>query len=177
MNDSNGIIRRLDDMGRLVLPKDMRRLMHWNNGDPIQIIPRSESSLILRKYNQMLSIQEIASVFALAFYSEYRIPVAVTDENVVLAQWGFRISGNAIVAPELRARISQKEEFDFRMQAAKQALCKDYPDAISYMIPILDRESAVGSVAIAGDLLGNDAKEVQHVLRFTVKLMEGQIKI
>lgn len=177
MNDKNGIVRRIDDMGRLVLPKDLRRLMRWNNGDPIQIIPRSEDSLLLRKYNQMLSIKDIASVFSLAFYSEFHIPVAISDENVVLASWGFRVPRYAVVAPDLRTLMRNKQEYAFHLSVAKQPLCKDYPDTISYMVPILDRDAAVGSVVIAEDLHGNDPKEVLRVLRYTAKLMEGQLKV
>lgn len=177
MNDKNGIVRRLDDMGRLVLPKDLRRLMRWSNGDPIQIIPRSEDSLLLRKYNQMLSIKDIASVFSLAFYSEFHVPVAISDENVVLASWGFRIPSCAVIAPELRILMRNKQEYDFHLSVAKQPLCKNYPDTISYMVPIVDRDAVIGSIAVAENLLSNDPKELLRVLRFTVKLMEGQIKV
>lgn len=177
MNDNNGIVRRLDDMGRLVLPKDLRRLMHWNNGDPIQIVPRSEDALLLRRYNQMLSIQEAAAVFARAFYAEYRIPVAISDENVVLVQWGMRIPAFAVLAPDLRAGIRERKEYDFRTAGTEQALCKDYPDTVSYVIPVLNRDTAVGCLALARNLHGGNPGELQRVLRFAAKLMEVQMKI
>ncbi len=43
------IIRKIDDVGRISLPKDLRRSLRWMGGDEIEIIPREDESIILRK--------------------------------------------------------------------------------------------------------------------------------
>ena len=49
-----GIIRRIDDLGRVVIPKEIRRTMGLNEGDPIEILLEGKDTICLRKYNPNL---------------------------------------------------------------------------------------------------------------------------
>lgn len=49
--DRSGIIRRIDDLGRIVIPKEIRQSMRIEAGDPIEIIPNRKEGIILRKYH------------------------------------------------------------------------------------------------------------------------------
>lgn len=50
----SGIVRRVDDLGRIVIPKEIRRQMGIKESDPIEIIPKGDS-IVLKKFNANLS--------------------------------------------------------------------------------------------------------------------------
>lgn len=45
------VIKKMDDIGRVVIPRDLRRSFGWMGGDEIEIIPNADGSILLRKYN------------------------------------------------------------------------------------------------------------------------------
>ena len=50
---ATGIVRRIDDLGRVVIPKEIRRTLRIREGDPLEIFTEREGSVILRKYSPM----------------------------------------------------------------------------------------------------------------------------
>jgi len=57
---ASGVIRRVDDLGRVVIPKEIRRTQRWREGDPIEIIPLKSGNVLLRKYSHMGEIELLA---------------------------------------------------------------------------------------------------------------------
>lgn len=47
---ATGIVRRIDDLGRVIVPKEIRRTLHIHEGDPLEIYTDNEGSIIFRKY-------------------------------------------------------------------------------------------------------------------------------
>lgn len=59
---ATGIIRRIDELGRIVIPKELRRTLHIKDGDPIEIFTAEDGVIALRKYepsNSVLSYLEL----------------------------------------------------------------------------------------------------------------------
>lgn len=59
---ATGIIRRIDNLGRIVIPKELRRTLHIKDGDPIEIFTADDGVIALRKYepsNSVLSYLEL----------------------------------------------------------------------------------------------------------------------
>lgn len=52
---STGIIRRIDDLGRIVIPREIRRTMHIHEGDPLEIFT-DDGAVLLRKYNPVITV-------------------------------------------------------------------------------------------------------------------------
>ena len=50
---ATGIVRRIDELGRIVIPKEIRRTMRIRNGDPLEIFTDREGGILLRKYSPM----------------------------------------------------------------------------------------------------------------------------
>lgn len=61
---ATGIVRRIDDLGRVVIPKEIRRTMRIREGDPLEIFTNKEGEVIFKKYSAMESITEHVLVFA-----------------------------------------------------------------------------------------------------------------
>ena len=85
---TTGIIRRIDDLGRIVIPKELRRTLRIKNGDSLEIFVDHED-IILKKYSPMESFEEAATKYVDSFNQVIKHNVIVCDKDKVIA-----VSGN-----------------------------------------------------------------------------------
>ncbi len=85
---TTGIVRRIDELGRIVIPKEIRKNLRIKNGDNLEILVNGDD-ITLRKYSQIENVTDIASVYAESFYQVLKYNVIVTDTDKVVA-----IAGN-----------------------------------------------------------------------------------
>lgn len=83
---TTGIIRRIDDLGRIVIPKEIRRNLRIKNGDSLEIFV--DDGIILKKYSPMESIEDAASKYVDTFNQVIKHNVIVTDKDKVIAASG-----------------------------------------------------------------------------------------
>lgn len=84
---TTGIIRRIDDLGRLVIPKELRRSLRIKNGDSLEIFVDGED-IVLKKYSPMESIEDAAIKYVDSFNKVIKHSVIVTDKDKVIAASG-----------------------------------------------------------------------------------------
>ena len=84
---TTGIIRRIDDLGRFVIPKELRRSMRIKTGESLEIFVDNED-IILKKYSPMESIEEAAIRYVDSFCKVMSHSVIVTDKDKVIAAGG-----------------------------------------------------------------------------------------
>lgn len=87
---ATGIIRRIDDLGRVVVPKEIRRTLKIREGDPLEIYTDREGEVILKKYSLIGEIRSFASQYAESISSYTNNQVIITDRDVVIAITGGR---------------------------------------------------------------------------------------
>ena len=85
---ATGIVRRIDDLGRVVIPKEIRRNLRFQEGDPLEIYTDREGEVILKKYSPISELNEFADGYAEAASSVLGCAVAVTDTDQVIAVSG-----------------------------------------------------------------------------------------
>lgn len=61
---ATGIVRRIDDLGRVVIPKEIRRTMHIREGDPLEIYTAADGEVIFKKYSPIGELSEFAVQYA-----------------------------------------------------------------------------------------------------------------
>lgn len=61
---ATGIVRRIDDLGRVVIPKEIRRTLRIREGDPLEIFTDREGEVILKKYSPIGELNEFAQEYA-----------------------------------------------------------------------------------------------------------------
>jgi len=81
---SSGIIRRIDELGRIVIPKEIRKNLRIKNGDNLEILVEGEN-ITLRKYSQIENAMDMASLYAESFYQVLKYNVIVTDTDKIVA--------------------------------------------------------------------------------------------
>lgn len=80
---ATGIVRRIDDLGRVVVPKEIRRTMRIKEGDPLEIFT-NDGEIILKKYSSLIEIQTYANIYVDILHKFIKYPILVTDKDLVV---------------------------------------------------------------------------------------------
>lgn len=82
---ATGIVRRIDDLGRVVIPKEIRRTLRIREGDPLEIYTDREGEVILKKYSMIGDIGQFAKQYADALAQTTGYLIIVTDRDIIIA--------------------------------------------------------------------------------------------
>ncbi len=85
---ATGIVRRIDELGRIVIPKEIRRTQRIRQGDPLEIFTTSEGDVIFKKYSPMAEISSVAEQYAAVLSHHLKLTAFVTDRDVIVAAAG-----------------------------------------------------------------------------------------
>lgn len=85
---ATGIVRRIDDLGRVVIPKEIRRTMRIREGDPLEIYTDREGEVIFKKYSPIGELSAFAAQYADTLNKTCGMSVLITDRDVVIASAG-----------------------------------------------------------------------------------------
>lgn len=85
---ATGIVRRIDDLGRIVIPKEIRRTMRIREGDPMEIFTSREGEILLKKYSPVGELGEFAATIAESMAQTLGELVCVTDRDYIIAAAG-----------------------------------------------------------------------------------------
>lgn len=85
---ATGIVRRIDDLGRVVVPKEIRRTLRIREGDPLEIFTDREGEIILKKYSPIGELSQFAGQYAESMAQNTGCLVCITDKDHVVAAAG-----------------------------------------------------------------------------------------
>ncbi len=85
---ATGIVRRIDDLGRVVVPKEIRRTLRIREGDPLEIFTNREGGIILKKYSPIGELGEIAQEYVEALAQVAKCTACVADRDMIVAVAG-----------------------------------------------------------------------------------------
>ena len=148
---ATGIVRRIDDLGRVVIPKEIRRTLRIRESDPLEIFTDREGEIILKKYSPIGELGSFAKEYAEALASASGHSVCITDRDQVIAAAG-GIRKDTIGAPvtgQLEAVMNEREHIlsdkasNKHIKITNEDSEDDMPQVIS---PILCEGDAIGAV-------------------------------
>lgn len=153
---ATGIVRRIDDLGRVVVPKEIRKVLRIREGDPLEIYTGTTGEVILKKYSPIGELGQMAETFAESVSATLGLPVLVSDTDHYVAVSGVRSKDylNKEIDEELDSIIQQRNE---------------YKTDSKVIIPILANGDPIGSVTI----LPTDGKTLSELEFTTAKLGAG----
>ena len=109
---STGIVRRIDELGRIVIPKEIRKNLRIKNGDNLEIIVKGED-ITLRKYSQIENVTDMAQLYADSFFNVLKYNVIITDTDKVVACAGNLKNKymNAEISEAIESMIMRRDNF------------------------------------------------------------------
>ena len=178
---ATGIVRRVDDLGRIVIPKEIRRTLRIREGDPLEIYTEKDGGVIFRKYSPMGDLQEFAAQMCDAIGAGTGCMAAVSDRDSIIALSGVP-KRELLDKPNSEAlgKLMEQRKY-FRYEAGNQAVAvTDGADKyhVGVAAPILCQGDLMGCVMLLlgeGDapLAESDQKLVRTVADFLGKQMES----
>ena len=165
---ATGIVRRMDDLGRIVIPKEIRRTLKIRESDPIEIFTDREGQIVLRKYSPIGEMSTFAKQYAESLAKASGHMAMITDKDVVIAAAG---GGKQLLGKEVTRQLEEKMQNRETICANKDDrsfinICEDMEEIFAWqtMIPIICAGDVIGSVI----LMNKDPKakmgEVEHKL-------------
>ncbi|MCR5146864.1 MAG: stage V sporulation protein T [Clostridia bacterium] len=85
---ATGVVRRIDDLGRVVIPKEIRKTLRIKEGDPLEIFTDKEGKIILKKYSPIGELSEFATEYAETLAKTTGHIACITDKDTVIAVSG-----------------------------------------------------------------------------------------
>ncbi|WP_010246295.1 stage V sporulation protein T [Acetivibrio cellulolyticus] len=85
---ATGIVRRIDDLGRVVIPKEIRRTLRIREGDPLEIFTDREGEVILKKYSPIGELSDFAAQYAESLHKTSGHITCISDRDTIIAVSG-----------------------------------------------------------------------------------------
>ncbi len=155
---ATGIVRRIDDLGRIVIPKEIRRTLHIRESDPIEIFTDREGQIVLRKYSPIGEMSTFAKQYAESLAKASGHVALITDRDVVIAAAG---GGKQLLGREVTRQMEDKMQNRESICAGKDersfvTVCENMEEeyAQQTIVPIICAGDVIGSVI----LLNGDSK-------------------
>ena len=176
---ATGIVRRIDDLGRIVIPKEIRRTMRIREGDPLEIYTEKDGEVIFKKYSPIGELSEFASQICDSLHRSTDGVAAVCDRDSVIAVSGAskREFIDKRISPTLERIMENRGGVRCDGTEALHVLDGDERWFISTAVPIISESDVLGCALFANNnaAAGSDLelKLTQTVASFLGKQMES----
>lgn len=157
-----------DDLGRVVIPKEIRRTMRIREGDPLEIYTDREGGVIFKKYSQLGDVSDFAAQLCDTISRVAGLPAVITDRDSVIAAGG--VPRREVVDKRVSPQVEQVMEERRGIQADQPMPLCDGSEKYRVLIavPILSEGDVLGCVAFVTDGDGPTPGDVELKLAQTV---------
>lgn len=142
----SGIIRRFDDLGRIVVPREIRRLLRLNEGDAMEISVAG-NSIRLDKYQPLRFREALCRAFLTAFCKNFQLACAICGTDHVLASRVTTIPEEPMLSQPARDHIQALEPYLYS-PGSRMPLLEDGSHTVDALYPVGTKEQPAGAVAL-----------------------------
>lgn len=160
---ATGIVRRIDDLGRVVIPKEIRRTMRIREGDPLEIYTDREGEVIFKKYSPIGELAAFAAQYAETLHKICSLSVVICDRDAVIACAGIsrKEYSDKPLSAELERIIEERSLYVCRDNNAEIPVLADGGSHyVRCAMPIISEGDVAGCVASVTDNSAAPAREV-----------------
>ncbi len=177
---STGIIKKIDNLGRIVLPKEIRRKLKIRENDELEIFLDNDETILLRKYSTMKDLKKDCLIYATILNKETDFKVMFTDKDKVTVCKGKNTS--LFVGEEISEKlidiINKRMIYNVNLATDIKILKTDenlYPKVI---VPLIADSKSIGSVILFSDDVNKTVKDKEYeLLKFISSLIAAKLEI
>lgn len=181
---ATGIVRRIDELGRIVIPKEIRRTLRIREGDPLEIYTDREGQVILKKYSPIGELNEFAMEYCESLSENTNFTALISDRDNIIAIAGGSKKAymEKRISPELERVIEGKNTYSTKDQdqMIKLTYEDDGPEKYKGQVitPIVMQGDPIGAVILSsteeGTLVNDlEIKLTETAAAFLSKQMEN----
>lgn len=174
---ATGIVRRIDDLGRVVIPKEIRRTMRIREGDPLEIYTDKDGGVIFKKYSLMGGVVDFAAQLCDTLNRTTGQLTVITDRDSCIAVAGVprRELVDKQVSQQLERLMEGRQIYQYKPGETTVPLCADSEKyALSTAAPILSEGDVLGCVLFAGQPEQLSGGEVEYKLAQSIAAFLGR---
>ena len=182
---ATGVVRRIDDLGRVVIPKEIRKTLRIKEGDPLEIFTDREGQVILKKYSPIGELSEFATGYAETLAKTTGHIACITDKVTIIA-----VSGGSKkefleqdVSQELEKLMEDKEVYtskensDMAMPITKNDT-NEKKNKSQIVYPIISNGDTIGTVILMSKDSNTKMNEVEKkVAQSAATFLASQMEI
>jgi len=177
---ATGIVRRIDDLGRVVIPKEIRRTLRIREGDPLEIFVDRDGEVILKKYSPIGELGDFAKEFADSLYENLNHVTLISDRDSMIAVAGASKKDHIEKAiGDIVEKSMESRKTIFEENQSDVSIIKDSIESLSsYVIaPIISGGDPIGTVIFISKDPNNkmanlEVKMAETAASFLAKQME-----
>ena len=177
---ATGIVRRIDDLGRVVIPKEIRRTLRIREGDPLEIFTDREGGVILKKYSPIGDLSEFSKGYTDSLHQTIGNIIMICDKDSIIS-----VSGTPKkeylekkISYDLEKIIEERKTVHFGEDTKAIAIYDDEDVEEKYsaqvISPILAEGDTIGAVIIASKEGGTKFNELEMKLADTASSFLGK---
>lgn len=174
---ATGIVRRIDDLGRVVIPKEIRRTMRIREGDPLEIYTSRDGEVIFKKYSLLGGVEDFAADLCETMSRSTGAICAITDRDTIIAVAGGakrELMGKRI-SQELEQIMENRRIYQYTADSAP-ILVAEGNDKFQTCVaaPILAEGDLLGLVLFVGSEAVSASGETEYKLAQTMAAFLGR---
>lgn len=174
---ATGIVRRIDDLGRVVIPKEIRRTMRIREGDPLEIYTSKEGEVIFKKYSLLGDLDDFSAQICETMSKSVEQTVAVADRDTIIAiSGGFKreLMGKHI-SEELEQIMEDRRIFRCGESVRPVRVTVDNERLLAVLAaPVISGGDAMGLVLVVSENAEQGAGETEFKLVQTLASLLGR---
>ncbi|MBP2002708.1 AbrB family transcriptional regulator (stage V sporulation protein T) [Paenibacillus shirakamiensis] len=148
---ATGIVRRIDDLGRVVIPKEIRRTLRIREGDPLEIFVDRDGEVILKKYSPIGELGDFAKEYAESLFESTGHITLIADRDTIIALAG--ASKKEYLDKSVGSLLENSmdnRKIIVEASSGSYEITKDHAEAISTFViaPIISGGDPIGAVVL-----------------------------
>jgi len=174
---ATGIVRRIDDLGRVVIPKEIRRTMRIREGDPLEIYTDNDGEVIFKKYSPLGELGNFSAQYAEVLHKTGGHPVVVCDRDHVIAVAGIPKKEllERRVSSALEDSMEQRKSFSYGAGGDTKVQPVEGDDRFAIAgAPIIAAGDVCGSIMFISDSTSVQAGDIEIKLISTAAAFLGK---
>lgn len=171
-----GIVRRVDDLGRIVIPKEIRKSLRINEGDPLEI-SIANNGVLLERYIPMYEFKAQAKIYLRTFFNQFKVPVVLCDRYEIIAAEEVPIKPTSRIADSLEFHVNESIEYIHGPENAAVQVVFDMSFYANAIIPIATDSDKLGGLVLIRQADELPTSEQLQCARFLAKLFADQIAL
>ena len=163
---ATGVVRRIDELGRIVIPKEIRRTLKIKNGTPLEIYSRDNGELLLKKYSPIMEITDFANEVAESIYKATNLSVLVTNmEKIITCNGTSKSYVNRQIDSALEKAINSRLSKIYDKESLHTYVFEK-PDVVFAICPIMFAGDVFGSIVLFSEKNNITAEELKIGVAF-----------
>jgi AbrB family transcriptional regulator (stage V sporulation protein T) len=174
---ATGIVRRIDDLGRVVIPKEIRRTMRIREGDPLEIYTDNDGEVIFKKYSPLGELSSFSTQYAEVLQKTGGHPVVVCDRDHVIAVAGIPKKEllERRVSTSLEDCMEQRKAFLYAAGDSARVQPVEGDDRFAIAgAPIIASGDVCGSIMFIAENTSTSAGEIEQKIIATAAAFLGK---